>query len=172
MNRPLSRAARQALVAQLVEAQSIGSQTELAEQLAERGVQVSQGTISKDLLELRAVRRRDGDGVLHYVLPEDEEVAGDQSLSKLVRLCGELLLDAHSSGNLVVVRTPPGAAQYFGSALDRAALAEILGTIAGDDTVLLITADPQGGPAVADQLTTWAAGRRLEHQHEPRPADD
>ena len=159
--RPLSRAARQALVQQLVEGRVVSSQTELADLLAEHGVSVTQGTISKDLVELGAVRRRDAEGTMRYVLPSEEEHSGEQvHVDKLVKLCGELLLDAQASANLVVTRTPPGAAQYFASALDKANLPSILGTIAGDDTVLLITSDPTGGQSVADELLTHAAGKK------------
>lgn len=159
--RPLSRAARQALVQQLVESNSISSQTELADLLAEQGVGVTQGTISKDLLELRAVRRRDAGGTLRYVIPPEGDEAGEQAhLDKLVKLCQEVLLDAQASSNLVVVRTPPGAAQYFASAVDKAVLTGVLGTIAGDDTVLLISVAPKGGAELAHQLMSYAAGKK------------
>ena len=71
---------------------------------------------------------------------------------RLARLCGELLLSAEASANLVVVRTPPGAAQFFASAIDRVGWDNVLGTIAGDDTVMMITRDPAGGAAMADTL--------------------
>jgi transcriptional regulator of arginine metabolism len=71
---------------------------------------------------------------------------------RLARLVGELLTSADASANLVVLRTPPGAAQYLASALDRAGLPEIIGTIAGDDTILVVTRDPDGGAVLADHL--------------------
>lgn len=157
--RPLSRSARQALVQQVLESTPVASQTELADLLAERGISVSQGTISKDLVEIRAVRRRGADGSLRYVI--GEEPTGDQaSLEKLIKLCQEVLLDAQASANLVVTRTPPGAAQYFASAIDKAAMDDVLGTIAGDDTVLIISTDADGGASVAEQLLSFAAGQR------------
>jgi transcriptional regulator of arginine metabolism len=76
------------------------------------------------------------------------------------RLAGELLISAEASANLVVVRTPPGAAQFFASAIDQAEVYDILGTIAGDDTVMLISRDPAGGQALADHLLRLAAGER------------
>lgn len=167
-DRVLSRAARRELVRQLLDAAPVGSQTELGDLLAAEGVHVTQGTISKDLLELRAVRRRDADGALRYVVPDDEDPAGEPGqVARLVRLCGEVLLDAQASGNLVVARTPPGAAQYFASAIDKAGLPGVLGTIAGDDTVLLIALDPSGGSDVAEILMTHAAGRRAAPERTP-----
>jgi transcriptional regulator of arginine metabolism len=76
---------------------------------------------------------------------------------RLARLCTELLVSAEASANLVVLRTPPGAAQFLASAVDRAELASVLGTIAGDDTVLVISRDPAGAPAVADRFLSLAA---------------
>jgi transcriptional regulator of arginine metabolism len=78
--------------------------------------------------------------------------------ARLVRVCEEILVSARASANLVVLRTPPGAAQYLASAIDHAARSEILGTIAGDDTVLVISADPQGGDAAAAWFLALAQG--------------
>lgn len=158
----LTKTARQAAISELLRAGHIRSQTELADLLAERGIQVSQGTVSKDLLELGAARIRVADGSLVYAVPGE---GGDRTAQagisqaaehRLARLCGELLISAEASANLTVLRTPPGAAQYFASAIDKAAWSSILGTIAGDDTVLVITRDPQGGEAVAARLLDLA----------------
>lgn len=154
----VTKTARQAMIIELISAGHIRSQTELADLLAERGIRISQGTVSKDLLELSATRIRAEDGSLVYAVPGE---GGDRSARaglsqaaehRLTRLCVELLISAESSANLTVLRTPPGAAQYFASAIDRAAWPSILGTIAGDDTVLVITRDPQGGDDVANRL--------------------
>lgn len=160
--RQLSRAARRALVQSLIESNVVSSQTELADLLAEEGVQVTQGTISKDLLDLRAVRRRDGEGSLRYVIPQDEPLGEISHVARLSRLCTEMLLDVVVSENLVVAHTPAGAAQYFASAVDRAALPGVVGTIAGDDTVLLIAADLVQGAEVATRLKGYASGDRPE----------
>lgn len=163
----VTKTARQATIIELLSAGHIRSQTELAELLAERGIQVSQGTVSKDLLELGAARIRVADGSLVYAVPGE---GGDRSAQagasqaaehRLARLCGELLVSAESSANLCVLRTPPGAAQYFASAIDKAAWPTILGTIAGDDTVLVITRAPQGGDDVAVQLLDLSETRPL-----------
>lgn len=154
----VTKTARQAAIIELISAGQVRSQTELADLLADRGIRVSQGTVSKDLLELGATRIRAADGSLVYAVPGE---GGDRSAQagvsqaadqRLARLTGELLVSAEASANLCVLRTPPGAAQYLASAIDRAAWPEILGTIAGDDTVLVITRDPSGGNAIAERM--------------------
>ena len=120
-------------------------------------------TVSRDLVELDAVRVRDGRGVLVYAVPSEggdrtPRPAMDSAVaeSRLAKLASELLVSADSSANLVVVRTPPGAAQFLASALDKAELAAVLGTIAGDDTVLVISRDATGGAALATKLISLA----------------
>lgn len=151
---PVTKSARQARIAELIERNAVSSQTELAQRLADEGLVVTQGTLSKDLLELGAVRVRSADGQFRYALLAGDSPTGSASaaLARLARLCGELLLSAEASANLVVVRTPPGAAQFFASAIDRVGWDAVLGTIAGDDTVMMITRDPAGGAAMAESL--------------------
>lgn len=151
---PLTKPARQARIAGLIERTDVASQTDLAQRLADEGVAVSQGTLSKDLLELGAVRVRTTDGLFRYALLAGDApaVSAATALTRLARLCGELLLSAEASANLVVVRTPPGAAQFFASAIDKVGWEPVLGTIAGDDTVMMITRDPAGGAAMAETL--------------------
>ena len=151
---PVTKSARQAKIAELIERSSVSSQTELGQRLADEGLVVTQGTLSKDLLELGAVRVRTAEGQFRYALLAGEASAGaaGAALARLARLCGELLLSAEASANLVVLRTPPGAAQFLASAIDRVGWEPVLGTIAGDDTVMMITRDPAGGAAMADTL--------------------
>ena len=154
----MSKAARHAKIITLLEQREVRSQNELAEFLADDGVQVTQGTLSRDLVEIGALRVRSSGGHLVYAVPGE---GGDRTPhvgefasfeARLARLCGEVLVSAEASANLVVLRTPPGAAQYFASAVDRVGWESILGTIAGDDTVLLITRSPSGGGAIAQQF--------------------
>ncbi|GLY69516.1 arginine repressor [Amycolatopsis taiwanensis] len=155
----MSRAARQARIIELVSTMAIRSQTELAKILAAEGVDVTQATLSRDLDELGAVKLRGADsGAPVYVIPEDgSPVRGVQGgTSRLSRLLAELMVSADASGNLTVLRTPPGAAQFVASAIDRAALGEVLGTIAGDDTVVVIAREPTGGDALARLLSELA----------------
>lgn len=160
---PLSKAARHALITEVINSTAVRSQAELAALLAERGVRVTQGTLSRDLVDLGALRVRSSAGPLVYAVPGE---GGDQSPhpgefahfeARLARLCTEVLVSAESSANLVVLRTPPGAAQYFASAIDKVARHDILGTIAGDDTVMVISRDPAGGAALAEEFLTMAS---------------
>ena len=156
--RGVTKTARHAKIITLLEQQEVRSQSELAELLAADGVQVTQGTLSRDLVEIGALRIRSSGGHLVYAVPGE---GGDRTPhvgefasfeGRLARLCAEILVSAEASANLVVLRTPPGAAQYFASAIDRVGWESILGTIAGDDTILLITRSPSGGDAIAEQF--------------------
>lgn len=163
MTQLTSKAARQRLVVDILNRHPVRSQTDLVDLLAADGVVVTQATLSRDLVELDAERVRRPDGVLVYAVPGEggdrTPWAGAESAGachRLARLCAELLVSADVSGNLVVLRTPPGAAQFLASALDRAELASVLGTIAGDDTVVVISRDPRGGDDVAARLRSLA----------------
>ncbi|WP_296140966.1 arginine repressor [uncultured Tessaracoccus sp.] len=154
-----SRSGRQAVLRRLINEGDYTSQTELTEALAAVGVVASQSTLSKDLHALGAVRRRREDGRLVYVLDRQDPAAR----VKLAQLCGELLQTQRIALNQLVLRTPPGAAQYFGSALDHAGLPGTLGTIAGDDTVLVITESEDAATRVGAMLETMTrTGRPME----------
>jgi transcriptional regulator of arginine metabolism len=84
----------------------------------------------------------------------------EAAVTKLSRVAGEVLVSADHSANLVVLRTPPGAAQYLASAIDHTVLPSVIGTVAGDDTVLLVTRDPYGGPDVAAAMLRLAESGR------------
>ena len=222
---PMTKAARHARIAAILETTPVRSQEELLEALAEAGVTVTQATLSRDLDELGAVRLRGASGALVYALPGQADAPGarpgglpgrlhgvtsseagagaagatgavgaageagmagapvgaggrrrgqgrpapdvvwpeaagsPQSAGRLARVCAELLTSAEASANLVVLRTPAGAAQYLASVLDHANWASILGTIAGDDTVLVVSRDPAGGTEVAGRLLRLAERR-------------
>ncbi len=140
------------------------SQVELATALRQSGFAVTQGTLSRDLDELGAVKLRTPDGGLAvYVVPEDgaplaARAPDDAPPHRLARLLGELLVSAEGSANLAVLRTPPGAAHFLASAVDRAGLPEVLGTIAGDDTILVVARNAGGGGALAVELRGLARG--------------
>ena len=157
--RPATKSARHQQIIDLVGAHEVRSQADLAELLAATGVHVTQGTLSRDLVELDAVRVRSASGALVYAVPGEggdrrPAAPGESAASshRLARLCAELLVSAEASANLVVLRTPPGASNFLASALDRAGLPQVLGTVAGDDTILVIARDPGGGRALADHL--------------------
>ncbi|MFI7589372.1 arginine repressor [Spongisporangium articulatum] len=163
--------ARHRRVVDLLRRTPVRSQAELAQLLAEDGLVVTQATLSRDLVELGAVKVRHADGGLVYAVPGEggdrtpqaglEQDVLDQ---RLARLCQELLVTAEASANLVVLHTPPGAAQFLASAIDQSVLQAVLGTIAGDDTVLVVTRDPAGGGAVADWFLALASGEAPEEQ--------
>lgn len=159
---PVTKNARQALIVELLESRDVRSQPELADLLGLRGVHVTQATLSRDLVELDAVKVRSANGALVYAVPAEggdrTPVGGESPASqhRLARLCSELLVSAESSANLVVLRTPPGAAQFLASAIDKVEISDVLGTIAGDDTVLVIGRDPAGGDALAHRFTSLA----------------
>lgn len=147
-----TRAGRQARIVALLSNRPVHSQSELAALLADEGIEVTQATLSRDLEELGAVKLRGADGgVGTYVVPEDGSpvrgVAG--GTDRMSRLLGELLVSTDASANLAVLRTPPGAAHYLASAIDRAALPEVVGTIAGDDTVVVVAREPMTGAQLA-----------------------
>jgi transcriptional regulator of arginine metabolism len=235
---PVTKAARQAQIADILTRTRVRSQEELADLLAQRGVKVAQATLSRDLDELGAVRLRGTGGGLVYALPGEPggpgsrpggvaagipvkaggagapggaggasqagaaaggdasvgaseggdvhggplrstpagvrgglgprgvgghsrlfaEAAADQP-DRLTRVAADLLVSAEASANLVVLRTPAGGAQLLASAIDHAGWAAILGTVAGDDTVLVITRDPAGGDQAAQALLRLAERR-------------
>lgn len=161
---PATKTARQARVIALLTSRPVRSQAELASLLADDGLIVGQATLSRDLVELRAVRVRGEDGGLIYAVPREGGERGVHSLAsqelldtRLIRLCGELLVTAESSANIVVLRTPPGAANFLALAIDHSVMPSVLGTIAGDDTVMIITRDPLGGADMAARFLQFAA---------------
>jgi transcriptional regulator of arginine metabolism len=161
--RPSTKSSRHQLIVDLLAGHEVRSQPELLDLLVEQGVQVTQATLSRDLVELDAVRVRSQSGALVYAVPAE---GGDRRPAppaetaaaghRLGRLLAELLVSADASANLVVLRTPPGAAQFLASAMDKAEYADVLGTIAGDDTVLVMSRDPRGGDEIARRLLALA----------------
>ena len=160
-----TKTARHRHIVDILRRTPVRSQVELAERLVAEGVAVTQATLSRDLVELGAVKVRHAESGLVYAVPGEggdrTPLAGvDQEVldTRLTRLCEELLVTAEASANLVVLRTPPGAAQFLASAIDQSVMPALLGTIAGDDTVLVVTRRPDGGAGVAARFLSMAAG--------------
>jgi transcriptional regulator of arginine metabolism len=159
---PATKTARHALIGALLSRQSVHSQQELADLLAERGVAVTQATLSRDLVELRAEKVRLQDGTRVYAVPSGPagapgQGAGEEVLAaRLARLCGELLVTAEASGNVAVLRTPPGAAHFLAAAIDSSTLPNTIGTVAGDDTILVVAREADGGGQIAERLVHLA----------------
>ena len=162
---PQTRAGRRQLILDTLGRQSVRSQGELLEILAREGFAVTQATLSRDLVELGAVKVRAGRALVYAVPGQGGDrtaraapALGEVS-SRLRRLCEELLVTARASANLVVVRTPSGAANYLASAIDHADEPDILGTIAGDDTIMIITSGARQSRALASRLLALTGSR-------------
>lgn len=155
----LGKPQRQHRIARLLEEQVVSSQAQLVELLASEGVAATQATLSRDLDELGAVKVRIPGGSTAYAIPEharERPVPEDH----LRRVMGDFVVEVRHSGNLVVLRTPPGSAHVVGSALDRASLPDVIGTVAGDDTVLVICSEATGGAPIAQELGELAGLER------------
>ena len=155
MSSPRTQAARRTRVSELLETSPIRSQEELRSRLAAEGFDVTQATVSRDLLELGATKADDGAGGTAYRLPDHAEGGAHRA----ARAFQDLVVSVDHSANIVVVRTPPGGAQYLASTIDRSHWDAVLGTVAGDDTVFLVTRDAKGGAAVEAEILALAQAR-------------
>ena len=168
----MSRTARQARVVDLLRSHGVRSQGELLTLLAADGIDVTQATLSRDLVELDAVKVRRG-RTLVYAVPDaggslpsitagrsDGDVLDDLP-ARLRRAAEELLVSAQYAGNQVVLRTPPGAANYLASCIDQSHLTDVMGTIAGDDTILVIATSAAGARAFVRHLDPESTRRPL-----------
>ena len=157
-----TRTGRQRRIVELLGRHEVRSQGDLLTLLAQDGIEVTQATLSRDLLELGAVKVRTGRSLVYAVPGEGGDRTarpapdGTALTARLRRVCEELLVTAEPSHNLVVLRTPPGAANFLASALDHAALAGVLGTIAGDDTIMIITTGTDASRRTASDLLALA----------------
>jgi transcriptional regulator of arginine metabolism len=151
----LGKPQRQHRILRVLEDQPVSSQAQLVQLLEADGVIATQATVSRDLEELGAVKVRIPGGAMAYAIPEHakERTAPDDHLR---RVMGEFVVEVAHSANLVVLRTPPGSAHVVASALDRAGLPDVLGTVAGDDTIILVCADADCGVAVSGELASLA----------------
>lgn len=155
-----TRTARLHLLRQIITGSQIKSQAELVAALHNEGIAVTQATLSRDLDLLGASKVHANDGHVFYAIKEDsmgERTDAGKEFSRLGKTLNELMASAQASANIVVVRTPPGAASYLASALDRSGFPGVLGTIAGDDTVMVISTDAEGGSQVCRDLIELAS---------------
>jgi transcriptional regulator of arginine metabolism len=149
---PNMKAGRHRLIVRLLRRQAVTSQTELVALLRAQGEPVTQATLSRDLEELGAFKARLPDGRVAYRLPDEPPQNGEH----LRRMLIEFVSDVEHSGSLVVLRTPPGCAQPVARALDTADVKDVLATVAGDDTVLVVCREGVAGRTVARRLETMA----------------
>tara|TARA_B100000929_G_scaffold49534_2_gene35947 strand:+ start:3799 stop:4272 length:474 start_codon:yes stop_codon:yes gene_type:complete len=154
----MSKSQRQHLLAKILEEQAVSSQAKLVELLKAEGIEVTQATLSRDLEELGAVKVRVPVGDSIYAVP-DNPTERVLPVDYLRRVLGEWLVEVSVSNNIVVLRTPPGSAHVVASAVDRASLPEIIGTVAGDDTVILVAASDTTGEKVSEKLKDLAGIR-------------
>ena len=156
-----SRAARQQRIVEILRAEPVRSQTDLLDLLATDGIEVTQATLSRDLVDVGAERVRVGKNLVYAVPGEGGDrtvrvaAASEERISRLQTRCQELLVSADHSANLVVLRTPPGAANFLASAIDHTTVEGVLGTIAGDDTIMVITSGAQRSREVVDRLMSY-----------------
>jgi transcriptional regulator of arginine metabolism len=143
--------ARRAKAISLIKAGLIHSQSDLVKQLKKAGFAVTQATASRDLEEIGAVRGRSASGESVYKISNTD----DESISRTMPVPSDLIISVEASGNLAVVRTPPGGAQLLASSLDHSGISDIIGTIAGDDTVLVVSRKASGGGQLAKELLTY-----------------
>lgn len=147
--------ARQHVVARLLADHVVTSQTQLVDLLRAEGIEATQATVSRDLEELGAVKVRVPGGETVYAIPElpiEQHLPEDH----LRRVLGDWVVTVGVSGNIVMLRTPPGSAHVVASALDRTGLPEVLGTVAGDDTIMVVAAEATGGEVLAVMLRELA----------------
>lgn len=151
----VSKTRRQHRITELIGAQLVQRQAELVDLLAAEGISATQATVSRDLDEIGAIKVRGPRGTSVYAVPElpFARRGGDDHLQ---RILADWTVSVDASANIAVLRTPPGSAHVVGSALDRAGLEGVLGNVSGDDTVFVVTAQPDGGATLAGQLAELA----------------
>lgn len=152
----LGKPQRQYRILRILEEQPVSSQAQLVQLLETEGIVATQATVSRDLEELGAVKVRIPGGTMAYAIPDYTRGERSSSDDHLKRVLGEFVLEVAHSANIVVLRTPPGSAHVVGSALDRSGLADVLGTVAGDDTLFVVVTESAGGASVAADLARLA----------------
>ncbi len=161
---PRTAIARRARIAALISANRVGSQEELGQLLSEEGIHVTQATLSRDLVAIGAAKAVDDHGHLHYALADG--AAADTTIpvagtdAALSRVANELLVRAEAAGTIAVLHTPPGAAQFFAGHLDRSMAFDTVGTVAGDDTVIIVMRTPEEAADLCNTLLRMADQRR------------
>lgn len=157
LHRPATRAARLSVIEELLLKYVVTSQSQLSDMLSDEGIDVTQATLSRDLDEINAMKTRLSDGTVAYTVGEPaarEQTpagVGAKAEMQMARVLSGLVTSVASARNLVVVHTPSGAAQYVASVIDKQPIDGVLGTIAGDDTVMVICVDDD----VAADRSRW-----------------
>lgn len=156
-----TKTARHETILDLITSEPVTSQEQLRQMLASRGFETAQATLSRDLTEMHAVKVRAASGLSVYSVPDvngRHPSAAEDPGPRLTRWCQELLVSAQSADHLLVLRTPAGAANLLGSAIDHSRLPGVMGTIAGDDTILVICESSAAASRTRQSLTRMAEG--------------
>ena len=153
--------ARRSLVRSLLIDEVVTSQDQLRTLLADQGIDVTQATLSRDLEAIGAAKGIAADGSVRYVVldaAQATKLVSAAGLDSIARVINEVLVSAVAAENLAVLRTPPGAAMYLAGTLDRAGAPQIIGTVAGDDTVLVVTSSAGDAAELCRRLLDLASG--------------
>ncbi|PWG60245.1 arginine repressor [Bifidobacterium catulorum] len=174
LQRPTTRAARLSAIEQALLTHVVTSQSQLSGILASQGIAVTQATLSRDLDEINATKVRTSDGSMAYAIAESTRHTasetstantGTKNEQQMSRVLSGLVTSVAAASNLVVVHTPSGAAQYVASVIDRQPIDGILGTIAGDDTVMMVCTDDDTARIRAEWLLSLASQNRDRNDH-------
>jgi transcriptional regulator of arginine metabolism len=163
MSVPQTMTARRARIRELLTSTDVASQDHLRLLLAAEGVHVTQATLSRDLDRIGAIKDTSRDGAVRYIVPADPVIARlapPGGMDTAARIVAEVLVSAEAAQNLVVLRTPPGAAMYLAGTLDRAVSDDIVGTVAGDDTVMVVMRSNEAAGDLCTRLLELAEGRK------------
>ena len=147
----MTKTQRQHRIVEILEDEVVQTGAQLVGRLERDGVHATQATVTRDLQELGVVKTRDESGIRRLTLPATPSL-GPAPLDHLRRMMGEWAVAIDHAGHLVVVRTPPGCAHVVASALDRSSFEGVLGTVAGDDTILVIASEELGGAQLSARL--------------------
>jgi transcriptional regulator of arginine metabolism len=151
----MTKTQRQHRIGELIEREVISTAAQLVTRLQFEGISATQATVTRDLQELGTIKVRDEHGTRRIVVATAAK-SSPAPLDHLRRMMGEWVVSVESSAALVVVRTPPGCAHVVASALDRSALSGVLGSVAGDDTILVIASEERGGLSLAKEFRSLA----------------
>ena len=159
----MTKTQRQHRIGELIDHDVISTAAQIVTRLRGEGIAATQATVTRDLQELGTLKIRDEHGARRIVMAASPKLAPAPH-DHLRRMMGEWVVSVESSSNLVVVRTPPGCAHVVASALDRSALRGVLGSVAGDDTILVIAADEHGGASLATEFRVLAGLSEVVHE--------
>ena len=151
----MTKTQRQHRISELIEREVISTAAQIVTRLQAEGISATQATVTRDLQELGTIKIRDEHGARRIVAATATKLT-HAPLDHRRRMMGEWVVSVESSENLVVVRTPPGCAHVVASALDRSALDGVLGSVAGDDTILVIANEKRGGMSLANEFRVLA----------------